>query len=45
MKKVVMYKCDICGAHLSARQDDNAESFKNRFNIYINNVNMWICIW
>lgn len=31
-------KCDICGAHLSARQDDNAESFKNRFNIYVNNV-------
>ena len=31
-------KCDVCGAHLSARQDDNAESFKNRFNIYINNV-------
>ena len=31
-------KCDICGAHLSARQDDNAESFKNRFNVYVNNV-------
>lgn len=31
-------KCDACGAKLSARQDDNAESFKNRFNIYVNNV-------
>lgn len=31
-------KCDICGASLSARQDDNAESFKNRFNIYLTNV-------
>lgn len=31
-------KCDICGASLKGRQDDNEESFKNRFNIYLNNV-------
>lgn len=31
-------KCDICGAELVSRQDDNEESFKNRFNSYLNNV-------
>lgn len=31
-------KCDICGAELVSRQDDNEESFKNRFNTYLDNV-------
>lgn len=30
--------CDICGVPLIGRQDDNEESFKTRFNIYMNNV-------
>lgn len=30
--------CDYCGAHLSSRSDDNEESFKKRFNIYLENV-------
>lgn len=31
-------KCDICGVPLIGRKDDNEESFKTRFNIYMNNV-------
>lgn len=30
--------CDICGIELTGRTDDNEESFKTRFNIYLNNV-------
>ena len=30
--------CDSCNVELSGRSDDNEESFKNRFNIYLNNV-------
>lgn len=30
--------CDNCNIELSSRSDDNAESFKTRFNIYLNNV-------
>ena len=30
--------CDICGIELTGRSDDNEESFKTRFNIYLNNV-------
>lgn len=30
--------CDICNIELTGRSDDNEESFKTRFNIYINNV-------
>lgn len=30
--------CDICGVELEKRLDDNEESFKTRFNIYMNNV-------
>lgn len=30
--------CDICGIELTGRNDDNEESFKTRFNIYLNNV-------
>lgn len=30
--------CDICNIELTGRSDDNEESFKTRFNIYVNNV-------
>ena len=30
--------CDICGASLVSRDDDNEESFKKRFNTYIENT-------
>ena len=30
--------CDICNIELTGRTDDNEESFKTRFNIYVNNV-------
>lgn len=30
--------CDICGVELIKRLDDNEESFKTRFDIYMNNV-------
>ena len=30
--------CDDCGVELSQRGDDNEESFKNRFEIHMNNV-------
>jgi len=30
--------CDLCNVELSGRSDDNEESFKMRFNIYLNNV-------
>lgn len=30
--------CDSCGSALAGRSDDNEESFKTRFNIYLNNV-------
>lgn len=30
--------CDICNIELTGRNDDNEESFNNRFNIYLNNV-------
>ena len=30
--------CDICNIELTSRTDDNEESFKTRFNIYLNNV-------
>lgn len=30
--------CDLCNVELSGRSDDNEESFKTRFNIYLNNV-------
>lgn len=30
--------CDDCGVELSQRVDDNEESFKNRFEIHMNNV-------
>lgn len=30
--------CDNCNIELSSRTDDNAESFKTRFNIYLDNV-------
>lgn len=30
--------CDICNIELAGRTDDNEESFKTRFNIYVNNV-------
>ena len=30
--------CDSCNIELSSRSDDNEESFKTRFNIYLNNV-------
>ncbi len=30
--------CDVCGGELVGRSDDNEESFKNRYNIYMNNV-------
>ena len=37
MKEVI--EClDNCNIELSSRSDDNAESFKTRFNIYLNNV-------
>lgn len=29
--------CDICGNNLTSRSDDNEESFKVRYNTYINN--------
>ncbi|MEI3530537.1 MAG: nucleoside monophosphate kinase [Bacilli bacterium] len=35
---IVADKCDVCGATLVGRKDDNEESFKNRFNIYLDNV-------
>lgn len=30
--------CDVCGSALTSRSDDNEESFKIRFNNYINNT-------
>lgn len=30
--------CDVCGGDLVGRSDDNEESFKTRYNIYMNNV-------
>lgn len=30
--------CDICDIELAGRSDDNEESFKTRFNVYLNNV-------
>lgn len=38
MKPKVLNTCDICSVELVGRSDDNEESFKIRFNTYINNT-------
>lgn len=38
LKPKVENICDECGKILKKRSDDNPESFKKRFNIYLNNI-------
>ena len=38
MKPKILNTCDECGVELIGRSDDNEESFKIRFNTYINNT-------